>query len=186
MIFFVWFTMVFQRFSWNKHKWKKKNTTQETVMEVKWPVLRDEGGTISCFRVEEEKVDFHDSWERQNGLFPSKTSLLSLTLASQPSVPLSRSQHSKWSPVHGNSWKVPSQAQSHCNSKLPKQLSDPNNTLSGNGGMCWMQWMQGRSYCWHLKPRTLFGTHSIPNYNTFDFFYPKFDHSSYSKKFVQT
>ena len=28
-------------------------------------------------------------------------------------------------------------------------------------------------------------TTSVPNYSSFDFFDPKFDHSSYSKKFVQ-
>ena len=39
-------------------------------MEVKWPVLRDERGTISSFRVEGENANFRDSWERQIELFP--------------------------------------------------------------------------------------------------------------------
>ena len=39
-------------------------------MKVKWPILRDEGGTMSGFRVEGGKANFHDNWGRLNGLFP--------------------------------------------------------------------------------------------------------------------
>jgi hypothetical protein len=38
-------------------------------MEVKWPILRDEGGTISGFRVEGGKINFHDSWEGKMDFF---------------------------------------------------------------------------------------------------------------------
>jgi hypothetical protein len=57
--------MIFQKISQNKLKRKR---SRETAMEVKRPVLEDEGRTIFNFKFERGKIDF--AWERQSGLFP--------------------------------------------------------------------------------------------------------------------
>ena len=41
-------------------------------MEVKRPILRDDGGTISDFRVEEGKTDFCNIWGREMGFLLEK------------------------------------------------------------------------------------------------------------------
>jgi hypothetical protein len=62
---FLWFAMVFKKFSQNKKKKPiNRNNHGGKVTGFEWAVLRDEGESMSSFRVKGEKTDFHDSWGR--------------------------------------------------------------------------------------------------------------------------
>ena len=61
---FLWFIMIFQRFSRNKYKKDKiaLKTVYNRASEVRWIVLKVDGGVLPGFGVQGGKADFHESW----------------------------------------------------------------------------------------------------------------------------